>query len=101
MKNLILDLIESRQLKIGVIGLGYAGLPIALRFVDAGFSVLGIDKDELKVNLLKFLLELIWGNKFEARSMGPATSWGKKLTYVRKEIMLLVGLIFPLKISIE
>ena len=52
MKNLILDLIESRQLKIGVIGLGYAGLPIALRFVDAGFSVLGIDKDELKVNLL-------------------------------------------------
>ena len=52
MKNLILDLIESRQLKIGVIGLGYAGLPIALRFVDAGFPVLGIDKDELKVNLL-------------------------------------------------
>ena len=49
MKKQILDLIESKQLKVGVVGLGYAGLPIALRFADAGFSVLGIDKDEDKV----------------------------------------------------
>lgn len=52
MKKQILDLIESKQLKVGVVGLGYAGLPIALRFADAGFSVLGIDKDEDKVSLL-------------------------------------------------
>lgn len=52
MKQSIINLIESQELKVGVIGLGYAGLPIALRFADAGFSVLGIDKDEAKVSLL-------------------------------------------------
>ncbi len=52
MKKSILELIESKKLKVGVVGLGYAGLPIALRFADAGFSVLGIDKDQTKVKLL-------------------------------------------------
>ena len=37
--------LESRQSTIGIIGLGYVGLPLLLRFSEAGFRVLGFDID--------------------------------------------------------
>lgn len=37
---------------IGIIGLGYVGLPLALRFSEAGFRVVGFDIDETKVTTL-------------------------------------------------
>ena len=37
---------------IGIIGLGYVGLPLMLSYVDAGFKVVGIDVDQDKVNAL-------------------------------------------------
>ena len=40
---------ESREAKVGVVGLGYVGLPLALGFVKNGLSVLGLDVDEDKV----------------------------------------------------
>jgi UDP-N-acetyl-D-mannosaminuronic acid dehydrogenase len=40
---LLTDKIENRQAVIGVIGLGYVGLPVACAFAQAGFSVIGID----------------------------------------------------------
>jgi len=42
--------INNRSAKIGVIGLGYVGLPLAIEFVNAGFDVVGIDIDEKKIN---------------------------------------------------
>ena len=42
--------IKDKTAKIGVIGLGYVGLPLAIEFVQAGFNVSGIDIDESKVN---------------------------------------------------
>ena len=44
--------IDSRDARIGVIGLGYVGLPLALEFAAAGFRVVGIDKDPAKVRAL-------------------------------------------------
>ena len=41
--------IKNREAKIGVIGLGYVGLPLAVEFADAGFQVTGIDLDSRKV----------------------------------------------------
>jgi UDP-N-acetyl-D-glucosamine dehydrogenase len=41
--------IESLQARVGVIGLGYVGLPLACEFVRAGFAVTGIDSDPSKV----------------------------------------------------
>ena len=38
--------IDSKQARVGVIGLGYVGLPVALHAVEVGFSVVGIDTDE-------------------------------------------------------
>ena len=44
--------IESRDLTIAVIGLGYVGLPLATAFAEVGFRVTGIDVDEKKVRLV-------------------------------------------------
>jgi len=39
-------------MKIGIVGLGYVGLPLAIRFADAGVSVIGLDTDAKKVEQL-------------------------------------------------
>src|SRR6187399_3665861 len=48
----ILDRIRTRQARVGVIGLGYVGLPLAVEFARAGFSVVGFDVDAGKVKEL-------------------------------------------------
>jgi UDP-N-acetyl-D-glucosamine dehydrogenase len=42
--------ISTRSLRVGVIGLGYVGLPLAATFVEAGYDVTGIDIDQQKVD---------------------------------------------------
>ena len=44
--------IQNRTAKIGVIGLGYVGLPLAIEFIKAGFNVVGIDIDKKKTDLI-------------------------------------------------
>ena len=48
----LLKRIESKQAKLGVIGLGYVGLPLAVEFARAGFRVIGYDVDAGKVSSL-------------------------------------------------
>ena len=45
----LLKKIEGKQAKLGVIGLGYVGLPLAVEFARAGYGVIGYDVDERKV----------------------------------------------------
>ena len=45
--------IEDRKAKIGVIGLGYVGLPLCRAFAKGGFPVLGFDVDPKKIELLR------------------------------------------------
>jgi UDP-N-acetyl-D-glucosamine dehydrogenase len=45
----LIEKIESRDAVVGIIGLGYVGLPLAVTFAEAGFQVVGIDLDERKV----------------------------------------------------
>ena len=45
----LLGKIQDRSAIVSVIGLGYAGLPLALAFADAGFRVVGVDLDGAKV----------------------------------------------------
>src|ERR1700728_21717 len=47
-----LSLVESRELRVGVIGLGYVGLPLVLLFSQEGFRVTGFDIDAAKVDRL-------------------------------------------------
>lgn len=48
----LLRKLESREAKIGIVGLGYVGLPLAVEFAEAGFTVLGVDVTAEKVELL-------------------------------------------------
>lgn len=49
----LLKRLHSRQAVVGVIGLGYVGLPLVLRFAEVGFKVIGFDIDPEKVEKLK------------------------------------------------
>lgn len=48
----LMDRIRSRSAKVAIIGMGYVGLPLALRFAETGFKVLGVDVDPKKVERL-------------------------------------------------
>jgi UDP-N-acetyl-D-glucosamine dehydrogenase len=45
----LIDKINQKQALVGVIGLGYVGLPLVLRFGEVGFKILGFDSDDQKV----------------------------------------------------
>ncbi len=47
------DKVKSRKAIIGIVGLGYVGLPLALRYAEEGYSVLGFDIDDTKVAKIK------------------------------------------------
>jgi UDP-N-acetyl-D-glucosamine dehydrogenase len=48
----LLEKIRSKKARIGVIGLGYVGLPLATEFARAGFDVTGFDVDASKISLI-------------------------------------------------
>ena len=48
-KNEFLKKIEANTLRVGIIGLGYVGLPLAVAFARKNVSVLGFEKSEVKV----------------------------------------------------
>lgn len=50
---ILIEKIKSKNAKIGVIGLGYVGLPLIIEFCKAGFHVTGFDIDDKKVEQLK------------------------------------------------
>ncbi len=45
--------IEAREARIGLVGLGYVGLPLAVEFAEAGFSVVGFEVSRDKVEAVK------------------------------------------------
>jgi len=48
----LLERITQREARVAIIGLGYVGLPLAVVFAEAGFTVVGIDLDARKVDAL-------------------------------------------------
>ncbi|HEY0095775.1 MAG TPA: nucleotide sugar dehydrogenase, partial [Archangium sp.] len=46
----LLERIRRREAKVGVVGLGYVGLPLGMAFAEAGFPVTGLDVDTRKVD---------------------------------------------------
>ncbi|MBM3254033.1 MAG: nucleotide sugar dehydrogenase [Candidatus Omnitrophica bacterium] len=52
LKDVLIRSIESKDAKIGVIGLGYVGLPLAVEFAKKGFRVYGIDVSKKRVKSL-------------------------------------------------
>ena len=48
----LLSKIENKTACIGIVGMGYVGLPLAVAVFDAGYSVLGFDVDPYKIECL-------------------------------------------------
>src|SRR5690554_4005665 len=80
MKQQLLARIHERRAVVGVVGLGYVGLPLAMEFARAGFHVVGFDVSEPRVRELmagrshiqdvpsKVLAEHVSSGRFEATS---------------------------------
>ncbi len=52
MKEKLLKKIENREIKVGVVGLGYVGLPLAVEKAKAGFQTTGFDIQKEKVDMV-------------------------------------------------
>ena len=53
MKKLLLSKFKNKKFIVGIVGLGYVGLPICERFSRAGVEVIGVDNNSSKINTLK------------------------------------------------
>ncbi len=51
-KNIIIDTLEKKTAKIGIFGLGYVGLPLALNFAEENYEVFGFDIDINKIKII-------------------------------------------------
>lgn len=69
-KEELSEAIEHKTARIGIIGLGYVGLPLALRFGEVGFPVLGIDVDPEKIEKIKDGISYIPDVSFEPSIQG-------------------------------
>lgn len=52
MNNELIGKINAKKAVIGIVGLGYVGLPLALRFAEVGFTTIGFDIDPTKITML-------------------------------------------------
>lgn len=77
-KDRILNNNENKTSKIGIIGLGYVGMPLALSFVNAGFKVIGFDIDNKKIEKIKNKESYIWS--ITSENIKNATTKGFEAT---------------------
>ncbi len=72
--------IDSGTARVGVVGLGYVGLPLSLAFAERGFEVLGFDVDPVKVEALSrgesYIAHLDGGRVREAVEAGRLKATG-------------------------
>ena len=84
MKTRLLQNLQDKSAVIGIVGLGYVGLPLMLRYMEVGYKVIGFDIDQSKVDTLcqgKSYIEHI-----PAASISEAVSRGFEATTDFKRI---------------
>lgn len=65
-KETLIQKLKNKEARVGILGLGYVGLPLAVVFAEAGFHVTGIDPDSRKVDSLSKGISYIPDVKTEA-----------------------------------
>ena len=70
-KETLLHAIEERKAKVCVLGLGYVGLPLAVRLTEAGYPVVGIDVDKEKIEKIQKGLSYVPGVSLTSSSLRP------------------------------
>lgn len=76
-KQTLLDKINSKSAVIGILGMGYVGLPLMLRYAEQGFPVIGFDVDQNKVDQIAFgksYIEHIGNDRIKSATEGGMTS---------------------------
>src|SRR4051812_7535081 len=53
MNSELIAKLDRRTATIGIVGLGYVGLPLMLRYCEVGYKIVGFDIDQTKVDALK------------------------------------------------
>lgn len=53
MNSELIEKFDRKTAKIGIVGLGYVGLPLMLRYCEVGYKVIGFDIDQTKVDALE------------------------------------------------
>ena len=87
MKKTILSKISSKKSTIGIIGLGYVGLPLVMRFAEEGYKVIGFDINKDKIDSLNngksYIKHILQDQLIMASKSGfLATSDFKKISLV-------------------
>ena len=96
---MLLDKIKKKEAKIGVIGLGYVGLPLVIEFCKSGFSVTGLDIDEKKNKSLsqgKSFIKHIPDEKIQALNQEGKFEASKDFTLVERLDCILICVPTPL-----
>jgi UDP-N-acetyl-D-glucosamine dehydrogenase len=95
----LLDKIEQRTASVGVIGLGYVGLPLVIEFHRAGFDVRGFDTDTKKIEQLKqgkSYIKHISSRKIRAMIKTGRFSPTSDFSYISKTDCILICVPTPL-----
>jgi UDP-N-acetyl-D-glucosamine dehydrogenase len=99
-KEKIIGQIEAKQSRIGIIGLGYVGLPLLIEFAKAGFPVAGFDVDATKIDQIalgKSYIRHIPSNQIDVQLTRNAKYFGTTdFSRVRECTALLICVPTPL-----
>lgn len=91
-KQELLKKIQNREAVIAVYGLGYVGLPLALRFAEAGFKTIGFDVDDDKVKKLnagKSYIERIPDRKIKQAVAAGLTATGDYALTTKAHVLII------------
>ena len=78
LKKRTLNLILKKKVRIGIIGLGYVGLPLALLFAKKGFKIFGFDNDYKKIKSINKNIK-IFRSTYKALNLNKLN---KKMEYL-------------------
>ena len=92
----LVNRIKTKKARIGVIGLGYVGLPLVIAFCKAGFKVTGFDIDTKKVQSLNAGKSYIRHIDISSLYRNPAFSATNDFSRIRKMDCLIVTVPTPL-----